>query len=454
MRKRKYTFYVFQENETAAFAEYLEGMAANGWMLKTVMRNTIQCFERHEPLRLKFSVAVLPDSSEFESRDREEAVTFRAYCEEAGWKLLYGGTLWQIFYSEEEDPIPIETDPRVQLEVQKDLMLSKGRWIPCLLLTGFFLFGIWMMLKEPGRLFASASDTVLLVCLVALMMIFPVGFLSRVLWLRKAERRLRREGVLPSARLPYVKKRSIVVFAVLMAILLLVFAVSGNTVWESMLSLAQSLVMITICILVLGWIREHGQGDRRENLIGYLVGGAAICLIVTPVIMYPLRTLIPEKPPVEEYRRLGEFPAGFEVLGFAPDPTWHRESERSCLSFYQTETGTKVDADGKAFWLHMTYYESPVSLIIAGTKGYYPREKGNVWDVEETTRLRENGISVTRYRYELKPGNEWVDEPPVQDTYLLSDRNRLFVLSFTKAAGEAELERAIELFAGGEGSDL
>lgn len=292
MRKRKYTFYAFQENETAAFAEYLEGMAANGWMLKTVMRNTVQCFERHEPRRLKFSVAVLPDSSEFESRDREEAVTFRAYCEEAGWKLLYGGTLWQIFYSEEEDPIPIETDPRVQLEVQKDLMLSKGRWMPCLLLTGFFLFGI--------------------------------------------------------------------------------------------------------------------------------------CLIVTPVIMYPLRTLIPEKLPVEEYRRLGEFPAGFEVLGFASDPTWHRESERSCLSFYQTETGTKVDADGKAFWLHMTYYESPVSLIIAGTKGYYPREKGN----------------------------EWVDEPPVQDTYLLSDRNRLFVLSFTKAAGEAELERAIELFAGGEGSDL
>ena len=111
MAKIRYKFITFREYETEAFAEYLEYKAAKGWFLTNIHQNGILRFEKGEPKKLNFCVAVLPGSSGLDSADNWNARQFREYCEEAGWKLQYGGTLWQIFYTEDEALVPIETDP-------------------------------------------------------------------------------------------------------------------------------------------------------------------------------------------------------------------------------------------------------------------------------------------------------------------------------------------------------
>lgn len=47
MGRRKYTCLSFQEYETEAMAEYLEQMAAKGWMLKRMVMNSLFCFEKN-----------------------------------------------------------------------------------------------------------------------------------------------------------------------------------------------------------------------------------------------------------------------------------------------------------------------------------------------------------------------------------------------------------------------
>lgn len=454
MAKKKYTYLSFREYETEAMAEYLELMAAKGWMLKRMIQNAAFCFEKQEPRQLKFCVAVVPDSSEFESKNRAEAKLFREYCEEAGWKLLYGGTLWQIFTSDEESPTPIETDLGLRLETQKGISLSLGKWAAALVLSAFFLLGAYLLLRDPGRTLASPKMLTVVLLTLGTAVLFPGILLSNLRWYRKVERMLRHTGSFPKVSLRHVMVRNRVCIAACLGVLFAMMFFMGNSGWEMIVILSRSLLIVIFCSLMISVVREHGTGNRRENAIGYFVGAMALGTLLVTAFSYVMLQIGPKQEQVEVYQRLEPFPVSFQELGYEEGESWHRESSRSGLAFYQMETGTARGKNGGESQLHLTYYESPIPLIISGTKAHYPLDRGNVWEIEKTETQREDGIRVTRYRYELEPGNDWVGEPPVQDTYLLSDRNRLFVLSFTREVGEAEMERAIELFAGGEGSDL
>lgn len=452
MGKRKYTCLNFREYETAAMAEYLEAMAAKGWMLERMIRNGIFCFEQQKPRQLRFCVAVLPDSSEFEGKDRAEARLYREYCEEAGWKFLYGGTLWQIFISEDEAATPIETDLALQLETQKGVSLSPGRWAAALALAGMFLIGLYFLLKEPGKTLASQGTFAVVLLVLGMAVAFPGVMFSYLLWYHRAERMLKRTGKLPPVSLRRVKVRNRISEAACLGVFLFMIFFMGNSTWENIVIWSRSILTVAVCSLVLVFVREHGSGNRRENVIGYTVGVMVVGTIIVTLFSNAMTRLSPGAEPeaVEVYRRLTPFPVGFEELGYEESEIWHKESSWSHLAFYQTETGVETGEGREKNWLHLTYYKSPVPLIISGTRAHYPEDRGNVWKIQKTEIRREDGIRVTRYRYQLKEGNSWVDGNPVQDTYLLSDRNRLFVLSFTKAVEEAELERAMELFAGVE----
>lgn len=246
MGRRKYTCVGFREYETAAMAEYLEAMAAKGWMLTGMVQNGIFCFEKQEPQRVKFCVAVLPDSSEFESKDREEARQFREYCEEAGWRLLYGGTLWQIFTSEEEAPVPIETDLALQLETQKSIALSRGNWVRTLAISGCFLFLLFLLLKEPGKAFARPLTLPIVLLCLGTTALFPYMMISRILWYRKAKGMLERSGCLPPVSLGRVKVRNGLSMAACLGVYLFIIFFAGDTRWEGMVLLCQSILAVVI----------------------------------------------------------------------------------------------------------------------------------------------------------------------------------------------------------------
>lgn len=115
-RKRQYMgIYANAYYDRTGISRHLEKMAARGWMLDHI-GSGVWHYRRTEPKKLRFSVVYFPAASQFDPEPTEELATFRDYCAAAGWQLAADTAQMQIFYNEQEDPVPIETDPAVELK--------------------------------------------------------------------------------------------------------------------------------------------------------------------------------------------------------------------------------------------------------------------------------------------------------------------------------------------------
>jgi len=105
-----FTFY-----DRSGIARELEKQAEQGWMLeKTSAAGWI--YHRIEPAKIHFSVVYFPTASAFDPHPSEKQQQFRAFCEHTGWELISSNTQLQIFCNRSENPVPIETDPVIELE--------------------------------------------------------------------------------------------------------------------------------------------------------------------------------------------------------------------------------------------------------------------------------------------------------------------------------------------------
>lgn len=102
--------------ETEAVAEYLEKMAAKGLFIKSIDRY-IYTFEKTEPRKVKFYIDAFDKASWFDTRAEEETLGYKEYCERAGWNYVCTDGKFQVFYTENMEAIPIETDLNKRLKI-------------------------------------------------------------------------------------------------------------------------------------------------------------------------------------------------------------------------------------------------------------------------------------------------------------------------------------------------
>ena len=109
-----------------AIEEYLEEMAAKGfWFVK--QKGLFYYFRKDVPRKVHFAVDVFDKASMFDSRPEAKTEEYIDYCEECGWKFLYSNGKIQFFYTEETNPVPIQTDQRLKLKyINKHVWQSKG----------------------------------------------------------------------------------------------------------------------------------------------------------------------------------------------------------------------------------------------------------------------------------------------------------------------------------------
>lgn len=111
--KRKlmpFTFY-----DRSGIERLLEEEAAKGWMLeKTSAAGWI--YRRIEPARIHFAVVYFPGATAFDPAPSDAQLRFQDLCEHTGWELISSNIQLQIYCNRNEDPIPIETDPVIELE--------------------------------------------------------------------------------------------------------------------------------------------------------------------------------------------------------------------------------------------------------------------------------------------------------------------------------------------------
>lgn len=115
MSKTKFTkLILFKENECEAVEKYLEEKALEGWFLDDISCG-IFTFKRCEPKKCKFTVDIF---------EQLRAGEYRQYCESVGWNYVTETSKYFVFYTEDEDITPIQTDEELVLQKVGKSMLG------------------------------------------------------------------------------------------------------------------------------------------------------------------------------------------------------------------------------------------------------------------------------------------------------------------------------------------
>lgn len=182
----------FRFNQYKDIELKLETMAKNGLFLEKVGA-MFWTFKKAEPKNLKYTVTYFSEASIFNPIATDNQQTYFDYAKEAGWNLVAEFHQMQIFCSEDENPIPFETDEREKFENIKKCM--RKNFLPStIVMTFVFILNLVVQyssytqnsvdfLAETSRLFPIA-------------IIFPtVVYLSYTLiayfiWCRQCEKSL------------------------------------------------------------------------------------------------------------------------------------------------------------------------------------------------------------------------------------------------------------------------
>lgn len=90
-------------------------MAKKGWMIENIS-NLCWTYRKIEPSDIHFCVTYYAGASDFDPGPSDKQQTFYEFCSRTGWNLCCTWHQMQVFCNEAEDPIPLETDPLLEIE--------------------------------------------------------------------------------------------------------------------------------------------------------------------------------------------------------------------------------------------------------------------------------------------------------------------------------------------------
>lgn len=188
MKDKKRILEAFSFYDRSGLEKRLTQMAEKGWLLENI-GSFFWTYRRIEPKKLTFCVCWYPKASAFDPRPSEEQQTFYDFCEHTGWVLAGSFGQMQVFYNEAVDPIPIETDPL--MEVDAIHRAAKRTTLPSLLaLLALALLSGGMFISrlrnDPVAVLSSTASIFTGVFWAALILQIAVECGSYFLWHYKA----------------------------------------------------------------------------------------------------------------------------------------------------------------------------------------------------------------------------------------------------------------------------
>ncbi len=248
MKDRKRRVEVFSFWDKTGIEQHLERMAADGWMLEKISA-LYWTYRRIEAMQICFSVSYYASITDFEPEPTEEQYEFNEFCAHAGWKLAASSVHMQVFYNENETPVPIETDPVLELEnIHRYAKKTAMRIYPYLLLLSL-LMGvafIGSMIRNPVRYLASAIDLFTGVWFVVTFIYCLTELFSYMLWRRRAKM-LAEQGVFLETKGHGWLNRAILIF-MLVSIVLYLLSIGSTGMQVYMLAVVINMIAV-ICIV-------------------------------------------------------------------------------------------------------------------------------------------------------------------------------------------------------------
>lgn len=199
MKDTKHQLIPFSLYDLTGMETHLEKMAQKGWLLDKVSALGWR-YHRIEPRKLRFTVSYCHRASAYDPEPTEEVQTFYDFCAHTGWRLAAEFGSMQVFYNDQEDPTPIDTDPGMEIQmVGREVRKALPAQI-LLLLLGFWMGGSWCysLIYQPIDLLASPTNLFTGACWLSLFAWSAADMLTYFLWRRKAKRAAERGEFVPT----------------------------------------------------------------------------------------------------------------------------------------------------------------------------------------------------------------------------------------------------------------
>lgn len=126
MKNKLIRYFSFQMYEGTSFEEYLSRMSLKGWLIEKISANNIfgfMTFRKVEARKRIFCVDIFSLASETDNRPRGQTAEYVELCKAAGWEFLCKKGKMLVFFSEEENVVPIQTDDELKL-----ITISNETW--------------------------------------------------------------------------------------------------------------------------------------------------------------------------------------------------------------------------------------------------------------------------------------------------------------------------------------
>jgi len=168
---------------------HLERLSEEGWVLESA--GFFWRYRRAEPKKRAVSITYLPSGSDLNPRLSDEEEDFKSICERVGWRLACNWMQMQIFYHEDPEAQPVETDPELFVDtVHRSMRKSflPSYIILAILMLVYVGMGIRDFYVDPISLLSDNSGLAIKASLIFLEFHLLLELLLYVFWHRKAKR--------------------------------------------------------------------------------------------------------------------------------------------------------------------------------------------------------------------------------------------------------------------------
>ena len=126
MKYKLIRYVPFRLYESTSFEEYLAEMSLKGWLIEKISANDLlgfMTFRKVEARKRIFCVDIFGLASDSDNRPRGQTADYVELCKAAGWEFLCKRGKMLVFFSEDENAVPIQTDEELKLHT-----ISKETW--------------------------------------------------------------------------------------------------------------------------------------------------------------------------------------------------------------------------------------------------------------------------------------------------------------------------------------
>lgn len=284
MRNTKREFCSYLIFDYRGVEAHLSQMAARGWRLEKI-GPWFWTYRRAEPAQVAYAVTYLPSVSQFSPEPSADRENLEELCAAAGWEPVAEWVQMQIFANQRPDPVPLETEESVRLEIiHRSMKKNFLPWNVVALALALVMVGLQIktLLTDPYSLLSSTNLFPSFVW--ELLLVLQAGnLLWYGRWLRRSRRSVAQGGACAVAG-PGLRRFNLV-------ILWLVLALAALFLVSTLLTTGAEIGLFVVCytaglvLLILLVDRTRRALKRRGTARGLNVFLTLLVDVVLAVVL-------------------------------------------------------------------------------------------------------------------------------------------------------------------------